>query len=655
MRQLRHILFLTLLLLLPATAALGQNTKPFVIPELRQWKGGTDVVPLCASTRIVCPQGNQALRQIAEQLAADCKEMFGFRPEVALGKANPGDISLRLKADKKLGKEGYQIKIGSTIAVTAPQPIGVYWATRTLLQMAEQDRGHFLPCGTIRDWPDYKLRGFMIDCGRKFIPMHFLEHYVKIMAYYKMNTLQIHLNDNGFPQFFDKGFKNTQAAFRLECDTYPGLTAEDGSYSKQEFIDLQKLAEQNFVDIIPEIDMPAHSLAFTRYLPEIESKGYGADHLDLFSKKTYEFVDNLWKEYLQGEEPVFRGHRVHVGTDEYSNKDTAVVEAFRRFTDHCIRLVEGYGKQAVVWGALTHAKGKTAVKADNVVMDIWYNGYADPKEMKKLGYQLISIPDGLVYIVPQAGYYYDYLNTKYLYEHWTPAVIGDVTFPERDPQIEGGMFAVWNDHADNGISTKDIHDRCFPAVQTLAVKCWTGKNPTLPYADFDLRRHSLSEAPGVNEAGRIGRRGGLVYEQASVDPGTELPYAEVGGTYKVSFDIDGQREQPGTELFRSEDAVFYLADPITGRMGYCRDGYLFSFPYSVKPGKASIRVEGNNRETKLFVNDHLIENKDITRRYFKNNQQGKEVSTALIRTLTFPLQRAGAFRSRISNLKVWQE
>ena len=95
-------------------------------------------------------------------------------------------------------------------------------------------------------------------------------------------------------------------------------------------------------------------------------------------------------------------------------------------------------------------------------MSAWYNGYADPKEMVKQGYHLISIPDGLLYIVPQAGYYYDYLNTKYLYEKWTPNIVGKEVFPERDPAILGGMFAVWNDHVGNGISTKDIHHRCLP-------------------------------------------------------------------------------------------------------------------------------------------------------------------------------------------------
>lgn len=63
--------------------------------------------------------------------------------------------------------------------------------------------------------------------------MSYLRDYVKIMAYYKMNTLQIHLNDNGFKQYFEQDWNKTYAAFRLESDTYPGLTARDGFYTKK--------------------------------------------------------------------------------------------------------------------------------------------------------------------------------------------------------------------------------------------------------------------------------------------------------------------------------------------------------------------------------------------------------------------------------------
>lgn len=626
------------------------NPKPFVVPELKQWTGKDGNFTPGKDARIVCTSQNPELLRIARMFADDYQQMFGQTLSVAQGKATPGDFVLSLSADKKLGEEGYAIKITDRVAISAPTPTGLYWSTRTLLQLAEQNQERSLPQGTIRDYPDYPLRGFMIDCGRKFIPMAYLQDLVKIMAYYKMNTLQVHLNDNGFKQYFEHNWDKTYAAFRLESEIYPGLTARDGSYSKKEFIDFQKQAASNFVEIIPEIDVPAHSLALTHYKPEIGSKEYGMDHLDLFKPETYEFVDALFKEYLEGDNPVFVGKRVHIGTDEYSNAKKDVVEKFRAFTDHYIRFVEGFGKQAVVWGALSHAKGDTPVKSENVVMNAWYNGYADPATMIKDGYQLISIPDGLVYIVPKAGYYYDYLNEPYLYKEWTPAHIGKAVFDEKHPSILGGMFAIWNDHVGNGISVKDIHHRIFSPLQTLSVKMWTGAQTGIPYETFNEKRALLSEAPGVNQLARIGKKPELVYERSTVAPGSTSDYPEIGYNYTVSFDITGAKESEGTELFRSPNAVFYLSDPIRGMMGFARDGYLNTFPYKVNPGeKATIQIEGNNRSTTLRVNGKVVDEMNTQKLYFN---AGKD-SMNYVRTLVFPLEKAGNFNSKVQNLKVY--
>lgn len=626
------------------------NPKPFVVPELKQWTGKDGNFTPGKDARIVCTSQNPELLRIARMFADDYQQMFGQTLSVAQGKATSGDFVLSLSADKKLGEEGYAIKITDRVAISAPTPTGLYWSTRTLLQLAEQNQERSLPQGTIRDYPDYPLRGFMIDCGRKFIPMAYLQDLVKIMAYYKMNTLQVHLNDNGFKQYFEHNWDKTYAAFRLESETYPGLTARDGSYSKKEFIDFQKQAASNFVEIIPEIDVPAHSLALTHYKPEIGSKEYGMDHLDLFKPETYEFVDALFKEYLEGDNPVFVGKRVHIGTDEYSNAKKDVVEKFRAFTDHYIRFVEGFGKQAVVWGALSHAKGDTPVKSENVVMNAWYNGYADPATMIKDGYQLISIPDGLVYIVPKAGYYYDYLNEPYLYKEWTPAHIGKAVFDEKHPSILGGMFAIWNDHAGNGISVKDIHHRIFSPLQTLSVKMWTGAQTGIPYETFNEKRALLSEAPGVNQLARIGKKPELVYERSTVAPGSTSDYPEIGYNYTVSFDITGAKESEGTELFRSPNAVFYLSDPIRGMMGFARDGYLNTFPYKVNPGeKATIQIEGDNCSTTLRVNGKVVDEMNTQKLYFN---AGKD-SMNYVRTLVFPLEKAGNFNSKVQNLKVY--
>ncbi len=660
-----------LALLVGCTMGIGSvwadvNPKPFVIPELTSWSGAEGQTTL--SGRIVV-KSNKA-RSVAEAWVADCQTMFSQQPTIVSGRAQKGDLVLSLRADKKLGDEGYTLKIGDTVELTASTVRGLFWGTRTLLQMLEQGHGTELAKGTTTDIPQYGLRGFMIDCGRKFIPMSYLRNLTKIMAYYKMNTLQVHLNDNGFRQYFGGDWNKTQAAFRLECDTYPGLTAKDGSYTKSEFIDLQKLAEQNGVEIIPEFDAPAHSLAFTQYKPEIGSKDYGMDHLDLSNPETYTFMDALWKEYIGGKDPVFRGPRVHIGTDEYSNAKKEVVEQFRTYTDHYIRLVESYGKQAVLWGALTHANGTTPVKSKNVVMDIWYNGYADPAEMKKQGYKLISIPDGLTYIVPAAGYYYDYLNTQYLYEHYTPAVIGNKTFEENDPDILGGMFAVWNDHAGNGITTKDVHHRVFPALQTLAVKCWTGKLTALPYADFDEKRTLLSEAPGVNELGHLGKPGTTVFEKATVTPGEELSVEEIGYNYSVSFTIEGKEETKGTELFRSSSAVVYLSDPDQGKLAFEHEGYRNLFNYRIPVGeKHTLTIEGTNKTTRLLVDGQLKEELGPKTLYVMRDQdrahyqvKGTYTYEPVVyqptdqiyyqRTLVFPLRKAGQFKSSVTALTV---
>ncbi len=649
------LLLLTSLFTLQAPIAAEINEKPFVIPELREWKGDKGEFIITPETRITYPKSNQQLADIALQLATDCKEMFGIELKTTEEKAKKGDISLRLVKDKKLGNEGYTIKIGSKVEIAAPNATALFWGTRTILQIAEQRDGKSLPKGSIRDWSDYQLRGFMLDCGRKFIPMHFLRDYVKLMAYYKMNTFQIHLNDNSFKQFFNNDWAKTQSAFRLESEYFPGLTARDGHYTKKEFIELQKLAESLHVEIIPEIDAPAHSLAFTKYRPEIGSEEYGLDHLDIFKPQTYAFIDSLYDEYLKGDEPVFRGKRVHVGTDEYSNRDKKVVEQFRYFTDHCIRLVEKYGKQACAWGALTHAQGETPVKSENVILSAWYNGYADPAKMIELGYDLISIPDGYLYIVPAAGYYYDYLNCQMLYENWTPAQIGNQKFEERHPQILGGMFAVWNDHAGNGISYQDIHYRVLPAMQTLAVKMWTGEKPSLTYAQFNEARTAISEAPGINIAGRhksIGESPILSIE--NVTPVTATGINEIGWAYNISFHIEAAKEETGTILFESDNAKFYLSDPIERKIGFSRDGYLNTFNYRMQEGeKAYITICGNQNETTLYVNGKLIEKLDRETRYHLNSASNNYDKMYYVRTLVFPLEKSGNFKSKISNLTVY--
>ncbi len=641
--------FLLAILLLPATvmAKPSVNPRPFTIPAIHDWQGGVGTLSVTAQSRIL--YADARLQTAAEALARDLQLSSGLSLPVAEGrKAAEGDILFVYKAQKKLGDEGYTIDINKCVRVEAAER-GAYHAAQTLLQIVNDcPAGNlpFLPKGRIADRPDYPLRGLLLDCGRKYIPMDYMRRLVRTMAYYKMNTLEVHLNDKGHPPFFYNDWNQVYSAFRLESDLFPGLTAEDGSYTKDEFRQFILDAAAQGVEIIPELDSPAHSLCFSHYRPSLGSKEYGMDHLELTNPEVIPFIDSLYSEYLGGPNPVFVCPRVHIGTDEYSNKNQEVVELFRSFTDHLIHTVESYGKQAVLWGALTHAKGETPVKVDDVLMFAWYNGYAKPDSMYALGYQLVCFPDRTTYIVPAAGYYNDYLNVPRLYKEFTPANIGGVRFPERDPQIEGGMFAVWNDLIGNGIAVADIHHRIMPAMQVIAEKTWAVD--TIRTCDeWQRLAANLSEAPGINDLGRY--PAGVVMESAKVEAGSSRDIPFIGWPYRVSFDIEAKEETRGTALFRDDEAEFYLADPATGRFGFIRDGYLFSFKHVLRPGaREHIAIEGTNIETKLYVNGRLVETLSPQLRTFPKDQKYK-----VVRTLRFPLQRTDdALRSRVTNLRV---
>lgn len=646
-------------------AAAVDNPRPFVVPELTSWQGARG--EFHPTGRIVVT--DRAFLPVAERFAADYAELFSRRLSVVQGKGRAGDIVLA-RADRRdtLGAEGYRLAVGETATITAATAQGAFWGTRTILQISEQTRSHALPCGVATDRPAYPVRGFMIDVGRKYIPMDYLRQLVKVMAYYKMNTLQVHLNDNGFKQYFGNDWAKTPAAFRLESDFFPGLTARDGSYTKKEFRAFQREAAAQGVEILPEIDVPAHSLAFTHYRPSLGSEEFGADHLNLRNPAVVPFLDSLFTEYCAGPDPVFVGPRVHIGTDEYSNKDKAVVELFRSLTDHLIRHVERYGKQAVAWGALTHAHGDTPVKSKNVILEAWYNGYADPAKMKAQGYQLISIPDGYVYIVPAAGYYYDYLNCPMLYEKWTPAQIGNQKFEEGDPAILGGMFAVWNDHAGNGITVRDIHHRVMPALRTISAKTWTGAAVSVPYAEFTRRGAALSEAPGVNLLGRLPGiaegRATLRCPRPVLQPNAPVDWVgdAVGYDYTVSFELEADSVRRGDVLFSSSDATVYLASPKNGKLAFEREGYLNEFDYVVPAGrKVRLTFVGTNRETLLFVDGRFRQALYPLTLGSASTDAGLAGASAdpyaaskmyYQRTLVFPLARIGRFVGRIFDLSV---
>ncbi|TXH20780.1 MAG: beta-N-acetylhexosaminidase, partial [Chitinophagaceae bacterium] len=635
MKILKSVLF-TISFCMGSLLVLAQtNPKPFVIPSLQKWEGATGHFALNSKGKIRYKKSEKSVQKLSSILLNDFKEIGINGMKAASGKAQKGDIVLQLlpQYDNSLKDEGYNFNIADVITISANTYRGLFWGTRTLLQLLEQSPEGKIVKGKATDFPKYEVRGFMLDDGRKYFTMEFLKRYVKLLAYYKISDFQIHLNDNGFHKYFNNNWDSTYSGFRLESSTYPNLATKGEFYTKKEFRDFQLMALDYGVTIIPEIDVPAHSLAFSHAIPEIKSKKYGDDHLDINNPKTYEVVENVFKEYLSGPNPVFVGKEVHIGTDEY---DKTEAESFRKFTDHFIKYVQSFGKDVRAWGALTHAQGKTPVKVDGVTLNMWYNGYADPEAMKKLGYKMISTPDDFLYIVPAAGYYYDYLNLPYLYKSWSPVNIGKYKMDDKNPLLRGGMFAVWNDIVGNGITAMDVHDRVFPALQVLSEKMWSSVTDTLDYKGFENNAKKIGEGPGLNMSGQISKQQTeklfldvtsksfsnanhqntkvLVFKNIKVDADKNLDFSQMnsqintpiehlGFNYDVQFDIYPVAQKGKIVLFK--DSVWNTSVQLNDKVQfvYYRDNFVDSFNAKIIFNQwSTIQFKGDKKAVSLFIN-----------------------------------------------------
>lgn len=629
-----------------------------VIPEVQKFTASTGSFSVGNSINIVVNRSNSdSLLSVGQQLSADLNTMFGISAPVTLTDlktAPENSILLRISDIALKNSEAYTLTTAGGITIEGATRTGTFWSTRTVLQLLE-NHNREIPRGVITDYPDYPSRGFMLDVGRKFFTIDFLRHYVKFMSYYKMNEFQVHLNDNGFKQYFNNDWLKTYAAFRLESETYPGLAAKDGHYTKAEFRDLQLLGMQYGVNVIPEIDIPAHSLAFTQYNPALAASNtaYGMDHLDLYKPEVFEFFDKLFAEYITGPNPVFVGPDVHIGTDEYNTTES---KKFREFTNYYMNYITGLGKRPRLWGAMRMmTKDNTPVSAKGgAIINAWNQGWVDPFKSIEDGFKIISTPDAWLYIVPAAGYYRDFLDIQWIFNNYRAEKVNpSETLTPYHPSLYGAMFAVWNDICGNGISQQDVHFRVLSAMKVVGMKLWKS-NPTITYDTYNELAMQTSEGPGLNMAGNYtpeehGAIDAKLGETPVVFDGkTQLALGagELGYNYDVSFDLKVSADNAADAvLFAGPFSKVTVNAGGTGKLGFSRDGYHYTFNYIPDNNWHTIRILGDFKSVTLYVDEVRVEK---LAPYSKNGFRFQQ-------TLFFPLQFAGdnqnGFKGELKNLK----
>lgn len=220
----------------------------------------------------------------------------------------------------KFQEEAYHLSITpKKIILEATTPKGMYWGRQTLEQLKyTKNKKTWVPQCDITDWPAFRIRGFMHDVGRSYIPVEELKREISLLSRYKINVFHWHLTEN--------------QAWRLECRKYPQLNAPENMerekgkfYTLDEARQLVEFCKQHQVLLIPEIDMPGHSAAFERTFKT-----------DMQSEQGTQILKDIIDEVCA----TFDVPYLHIGTDEvqFTNPD---------FVPMMVKYIRAKGKKVI--------------------------------------------------------------------------------------------------------------------------------------------------------------------------------------------------------------------------------------------------------------------------------------------------------------------
>jgi len=606
-----------------------------VVPAVAKWTAAEGSLKV-TNPKIKIAQTKEA-EAIAKLLAS---ELTGATFAGAVENTQQGDVILKIVPLRgQASPESYQLQITPQhITISAYQPQGLFYGSRTLLQLLQQTTT--LPCGVISDAPKYPVRSLLIDVGRKFIPVDGLKDWIRMMGWLKINELHLHLNDNSWGRY---------PGYRLESKKFPGLASKDGHYTFEQIRELQDFAKLHGVVIVPEIDSPGHSLAFTTYRPElahpeINREGFGLAYLDLRNPEAIRFMEQIWDEVC----PLFDSKLVHIGTDEYRLnlvKDPAqrkeLGEKFRQYINHLNRYIrKKHGKTVRTWSGYEHMPGKTEPDK-NVIIDMWET--SDAKNKVNAGYKVVNSSHFYTYIVPGAPYYG--VNNSFIYDKWTPMQFSNkpagMLSPE-DPGLMGAKLHIWNDYGPSGYTWNEIVRLSLPSMTVMSEKMW-GIKGAANHKEFEKYATALTEKmPDVSLLNRkAASETGLVWSLkkpklliANSSEELNLAAANLEWPWTTSVTLTRHNDVKGNEVLLSSDLAAFYVDlshtthdkkqkkDITKRGVACvraNQAYghdpltaynpdVLVFDYQVPVGKkVTLTFVGEKRRTSLYVDGKLIQ------------------------------------------------
>lgn len=305
-----------------------------VIPQPREITEAASEKPFVinSSTRICYPKGNEKLERTARFLASYIFETTGIQLSTT---TKTGKNSIELQLDPAISqKEGYQLQVTSKrITVKGSTEAGIFYGIQTIHKALPITKGMntlaALPAGTVNDYPRFDYRGFMVDVGRHFFSVDYLKEMIDMLALHNVNYFHWHLTeDQGwrieikkYPQLTKVGSYRKETIVKYGTNDFDGIPVS-GFYTQEEAREIVRYAAERFITVIPEIDLPGHSLSALASYPELGCTGgpyevptqFGvfADVLCGGNEKSIQFAQDVIEEIMD----IFPGQYIHIGGDE---------------------------------------------------------------------------------------------------------------------------------------------------------------------------------------------------------------------------------------------------------------------------------------------------------------------------------------------------
>ncbi|MBX3252984.1 MAG: family 20 glycosylhydrolase [Chitinophagaceae bacterium] len=519
----RYIFLVFCSMLLLSARATAQGGEPVIIPEPVSLIRNEGVFMLHENTAIQVADAGSA-NKVASYLSGMLSAATGF-PVPVTKEAASADIHLIMMKEKdpELGKEGYLLSVtAQSVTISANEPAGLFYGVQSFLQLlpAEieskttvKNVSWTAPCVEVKDYPRFGWRGLMFDVSRHFFTKEEVKKFIDDMARYKFNLLHLHLTDDqgwrieikSLPKLTSVGAWNVKktGTFNYFSKPEPDEPRDYGGfYTHDDIREIVQYAQEQFINILPEVDVPGHSLAAIASYPELSctpgAEKYHVNSGEKFmvwppsghfyglvdntlcpaNEKVYAFLDKVFTEVAQ----LFPFEYIHMGGDEtarnFWEKSAAIKALMQReklknldevqsyFVKRVEKIIESKGKKMIGWDEILQGG-----LAPNAAVMSW-RGIKGGIEAAKQKHEVVMSPSTHAYL--------DYMQGDAVTEPPVYATLRLQKTYEFEPvpngidpaYIKGGQANLWTEQVYN---TRHLQYMLWPRAFAVAESVWSPK------------------------------------------------------------------------------------------------------------------------------------------------------------------------------------